>query len=298
VPLTKAAFSWALRGGIAGLVIWISLWSLQGISALFQSPPPPPQVAEKPAFNPISALSLSNLDSGAWQFLDSSSSLSAQTLPISNAEASLLELPSTQLVTNHSLTDQSQDLLKLLKAHGKATRRADFNQYRLDQLGIRIVGFTQPGPPERLIALRWLIPLGEDKAWLIVQTSSNSSSPSPPVTESSSTSTVSTVIPAQILHRLLARRTDDSGKTFCQLIVAESPLPDLLDQLRRNSWKFDAPPNHLSSGFVTIYLTRRSDAFWMVVSPVADSTSLWILLLRDDNPSPPSAAQSSVEASP
>lgn len=294
-PLTRTALSWAARGGIAGLVIWIALWSLQGISALFHDASSPPPVAEPPTFNPTSALSLAQFDSGAWQFLDGPGTLSTQTLSTSEAEAKLLEIPSTDPSGDLSDTAQSSDLLKLLKEYGTRTRRSDIDQYTLNQFGIRIVAFVHPKPDERLVAVRWLIPQGEEKAWLITQTLDADSSPSPP---NPPTTSEPSIIPPQIPQRLLAHRTDARGETICRLIIADTTFPDLLDQLQRNSWKFDAPPDNWRSGFVTIYLQRQSEAYWMVVTPVADSTSLRVLLLRENSLPSPSATTTSTEASP
>lgn len=298
-PLTRTAFSWVLRGGVAGLLIWVTLWSLQGISALFQSPPPPVERDERPSFNPAAAFSQSKLDSGSWQFLDAPFSYSARTLPTAQARKSFLELPEADLPTEFTSTNQSRDLLKLLKSYGSHSKREDFHQYSLDQLGIQILAFTKPGTseqPEQIVSFRWLIPMGEGQSWLITQAPAGNSAHSS--ASSVNTSDSPSIIPSQISHRPLAVRTDDSGKIFSQLILAETTLPDLLDQLQRNSWKFDAPPDHLSSGFVTIYLQRQSEAFWMLITPADDSTSLRILLLRDDTLPPSSATNSSIEASP
>lgn len=313
-PLTRTAFSWVLRGGIAGLLIWITLWSLQGVSALFQSPPPPVERDERPAFNPISAFSPEKLNSGTWQFLDAPFTFSARTLPGDHARKSFLELPDADLATEIASTDQSRDLLKLLKTYGTRSKRQGFNQYSLDQLGIQILAFTRPHPTqqpgsteqpgsieqpqraEQIVSFRWLIPMGEDQFWLITQAPTGNSAHTS--ASSANPSGSPSILPTQISHRPLAVRTDDSGKIFSQLILAETSLPDLLDQLQRNSWKFDAPPDHLRSGFVTIYLQRRSEAFWMLITPVDDSPSLRILLLRDDSLPPTSATNSSVEATP
>ncbi len=294
-PLTRTAISWAARGGLAGLVIWISLWSLQGISALFHDASSPPPVEEPPTFNPTSVLSLAQLDSGAWQFLGAPGTVSTQSLSTSAAEAKLLELPSTDQSHDVSVTPQSQDLLKLLKEFGSKTNRSGIDQYTLDQFGIRIVAFVKPKRDEQLLGVRWLIPQGEEKSWLITQTLENNSGATP---TNSPTATSASILPPQIPQRLLAHRTDAQGETICRLIIADTTFPDLLDQLQRNSWKFDAPPDNLRSGFVTIYLRRQSEAYWMVVTAVADSTSLRVLLLRENSLPSPSPTTTSTEASP
>lgn len=272
--------AWAIRGGLAGLLVWISLWSLQGISALFHSPPPP--VAEQPDFNPASALSLARFDSGAWQFLDSEESVSLETLPDSEAKRRWEQAPEHPGSQSLFPEKQSTHILELLKRSGTKKTHPGYRQYSLEYGGIHLAALIRDAEPSEIVSLRWLIPLGAGKSCLVTKPAA----PGHSARTNLATSALEPVLPSRIPQQLLAVRSDDHGRTLCQSLNVSMSLVDLLDQLRKNSWKVDAPAHEVERGFVRIYITRETDAFWLLANPSPSSSSLRILLLRDDRPTP------------
>ncbi len=260
-------------------MIWLGVWSLQGISALVR-PAVVDTPVEKPIFHPNKIFSTEQLQSGAWQFLDENWQLTAESLPTARAKTKIATLPQTVDSPLPTMTTESRDLLRLLQAQGKRSSEKNFWRYSLRQQGFQIEAYTLQQPADQLVCVRWLIPLEPGKSWLIEQ---QPAEPRSAVSQTTTPQSTVDVIPDGIPHQLLAQRADASGQTYCQLLLADVSLGDLLHQLRKNSWTAEAPGQETGSEFVTIYLSREATAYWMIATPVAKSQSLRILLLRDQS---------------
>lgn len=270
--LGRRIVSWAFRGGVAGLILWLSVWSLQGISA-FVRPVTATQPDAKPEFNPLQFTQSLDLASGAWQFLDDGGDISAAALSAPEAERRILALPAVTFDDNRSQTGEFQDVLHVMRLQGEVTAAGGLWRFSLQQMGFHVVAFTRDQAGRNLLAIRWLIPLGHDKFWLVEQTPSDR--------KHAVTSKAKTIIPRSITSRVLAMRSDKAGNQICQLIQVDSSLAVLLGELGQEGWQIEAPMGELKPGFATIYLSRQAASCWMVASPNSDATSLRILILND-----------------
>ncbi|MFO1019424.1 MAG: hypothetical protein U0903_01800 [Planctomycetales bacterium] len=278
--IVRLGARWGVRGGIAGLVIWLAWWSMQGISALVATP----VVENRPASAPITPLEVlrePDLSGGMWQFLDEGGEMDAQILPRKNASSEILasppQLAALAETAKGSPNPRGDELLRLLKRNGKMRGAGVFQRYHLKQWGHEIVAYTLPKPEERLVLVRLLVPYGTERAWLIDYALQGK--------PAGSLSAASSPLPEKIPQRLICQRMDGSGKVFSQLFVIEGKLPDLLEGLRQNSWEFDKSPKPDTSEFVTIHLARRSESYWVIVTPLPGGSRLRILLVRDDGSS-------------
>jgi hypothetical protein len=270
--LIRTACSWGVRGALAGFVIWVCFWTIQGISALAR-PAIIEQQPSEPVFNPIEMLNAQDLDAGAWQFLDPQYDLSAEFVSIAEAQAKIIELPRVSEGMPPKLSRQHKDLLKLLQTQGKKVSAGPYWRYSLQQQGFQVVAFKRRGVEDELVSVRWMIPITAQKMWLLEQ--------SPHDGTSSKSEKMTTIIPDQVPHHLLAQRVDGTGLPYCQLVVVDVALIPLLEELHKNAWETSVPEHDTDTEIATIHLVRGNAGYWMVASSIPNSKSIRLLLIRD-----------------
>lgn len=263
---------WAARGAAGGLLVWLCVWTMQGVSALFE-PVESATISEERSFPPLESLVIQAPEEGRWEFHEGGGELRGEAVATQLGREKLREIPDVQ---GKASPVKDQGMLELLKSRGERIEGEEFTGYSLGGGGFEAAGFVTEKSPEELVVVRWLIPIDGARSWLLEQRGGGDGS--------SSTKPKRTILPEGISQQLLTERLDARGECQCQLLLAETTLPDLLDQMRRNSWEIKSPYDLSGEEFVTISLTRNDDCFWMVVTPVANSRSLRILLLRDRTP--------------
>ena len=265
--------SYALRGGIAGLILGVGIWTLQGIAALFHSDP---EVVQSPADEPppLESLAAAELMAGAWNFMDEGWSISAELLAEEDARqafsASTVSIPPVlHSATNH----HGDELLAVIKQRATRTRDGKLWRYAVSQGGCEMQVYATDTKPEIFQHAALLVPYGDSQTWLMRF--------HPDAGESAPAKSELSPLPASVPSRLLCQRKNSAGEVFCQLLRVQATYAELLRALHRDRWEIDEPSGKVGSGFVTIHVHRAAESFWMVASSFEDDPSLRVLIVHD-----------------
>lgn len=280
-PLSRRLLSYALRAVVAGVILGVAVWTLEGIVALFQ----PGEVATSTvaigsnnAPSPLAPLVQTDVMSGAWNFMDQGWDISAELLDVAEAERLLKENDNAAATPTPSADAgrRGEALLAAIKSQAERSRVGDLWRYSLARNGCAMEVYATAEEAERFQHAVTLVPYGDDQAWLLRFVPGNSLAIDEPGIE--------TPMPAAVPAKLLCARRDGSGEILCQLWSVDTPLVDLLNALARDGWEIDRPSGERDSSFVTIHIRRAEDSYSLVAAAFESDSALRVLVVHDVTP--------------